>query len=282
MALDYDNAMSFRTGWIPVRYDVRDVILYALGIGYGRDHLDFVLESRGPKVLPTLATTLVRSISRDLGLDMTGVVHAAQRLDILQPLPAEADIVWQAAVTDVIDKGPEKGAIVVFDTTARRAEDGHDLFILRNTLMARRDGGCGGPGAASSERRPLPEREADIRHCIQTDPDQALLYRLNGDMNPLHVDPEVARNAGFRNPILHGLCTYGIACRSIVERVCANEPTSIRRFEGRFTSPVYPSEEITTEIWEDGPEVRFRCSIAERDVTVFDDGYCLLSDAEGR
>ena len=281
MPLDYDSVISYRTGWTSVSYDVRDVILYALGVGYGREDLDFVLERRGPKVLPTLATTLVKSISRDLGLDMTGVVHAAQCLDVLAPLPAEADIVWQAAVTDVIDKGQEKGAIVVFDTTARQAENGPDLFVLRNTLMARRDGGCGGPGVASSKRQPVPSRDADIRHVIQTHADQALLYRLNGDMNPLHVDPEVAENAGFPKPILHGLCTYGIACRAIVERVCANDPTRIRRFEGRFTAPVYPGESITTEIWEGEDVIRLRCSIDDRDVTIFDDGFCLLSDAMG-
>jgi acyl dehydratase len=280
MAFTYDGAIGFKTPWTPASHGAAQTILYALSVGFGQDGadeaLDFVYEGRGPKVLPTLATVLVKSISRDLGLDMAGVVHAAQRLDAMAPIPPAASIVWQAAVTQIIDKGPGKGALVAFDTTARLAEDGPDLFVLRNTLFARHDGGCGGPATPSPARDRVPERPADVRHTIPTRVDQAMLYRLNGDSNPLHIDPAAARKAGFAKPILHGLCTYGIACRAIVETVCAFDPARIARLEGRFTAPVHPGDAITTEIWIDGADLMFRC-LAQGAVAI-DDGVCRLTD----
>ena len=282
MAFSYDSAIAYRTPWQPGHYDARDVAIYTLGVGLGHDPmderaLDFLLETRGPRVLPSLATTLARSITRDLGLDMTGVVHAAQRTDIPAPLPPEATFVWQAAVSAIIDKGPGKGAIVAFDTTARLAEDGPELFVLRNTLLARRDGGCGGPSVPSAVRNTVPARAVDHVHETRTRPEQALLFRLNGDLNPLHAEPAAARTAGFRRPILHGLCTYGIACRALVETLCGFNPARMRRFEGRFSAPVYPGDTIATEIWSDNDGARFRCRVPARDVTVMDDGVCILA-----
>lgn len=284
MGFSYDSAIEFRTDWIEAEYAATDVILYALGVGFGQDTqddpvLDFLLETRGPKVLPTIATTLVKSISRDLGLEMSGVVHAAQRLEIVSPLPPSARFVWQAAVSEIVDRGPEKGAVVTFETTARETADGPVLFVLHNTLLARRDGGCGGPKAEKTARIAMPERAPDITRKIATRADQALLYRLNGDLNPLHAEPEAARKAGFPKPILHGLCTYGIACRALVETVCASDPARLRSIEGRFTAPVFPGDEITVRIWNEARNIRFSCAVEERDVVVFDDGLCRLFDA---
>lgn len=284
MAFTYDTAINFRTDWNSTSYGEPDVILYALGVGFGQGRLDdaaldFLIETRGPKVLPTIATTLVKSISRDLGLEMAGVVHAAQRLDVKSPLPSSASLVWKAAVTEIVDRGQEKGAVVTFETIARQTEDGPDLFVLHNTVLARRDGGCGGPAGSRDVRKVVPNRTPDITHLIKTRSDQALLFRLNGDLNPLHAEPAVAHKAGFPQPILHGLCTYGIACRAIVETICNFDPTLVRRIEGRFTAPVFPGEEIVTQIWTDGDDIRFRCLVTERDAIVFNDGLCILSDA---
>jgi acyl dehydratase len=283
MGFSYDSAIEFRTDWVEAEYAASDVILYALGVGFGQDlrddtALDFVLETRGPKVLPTIATTLVKSISRDLGLEMSGVVHAAQRLEVISPLPPSARFFWQAVVSEIVDRGPDKGAVVTFETTARETVEGPVLFILHNTLLARRDGGCGGPEMPKTARDAMPDRTPDITHKVPTRADQALLYRLNGDLNPLHVEPEAARKAGFPIPILHGLCTYGIACRAIVEAVCASDPTRLRSIEGKFTAPVFPGDEITVRIWNEGRNIRFSCAVAERDVVVFDDGLCRLFD----
>ena len=284
MAIEYDSAIGFRSFGNRASYAAHDVSLYALSLGFGADPLDeaaldFVLETRGPRTLPTMASVLVRSIARELGLDMRGVLHAAQRLEILAPLPPCAEIEWDAAVTGIADKGPGSGAIVTFDTTGRIADGGEPLFVLGNTVLARGDGGCGGPNGPSPKRRRVPDRAPDLRHAVRTRPDQALLYRLNGDLNPLHSEPTCARAAGFGAPILHGLCTYGIACRAVVETVCAHEPSRIRGFDARFTAPVYPGEEIVTEIWIDADRMDFRCCVPERDATVIDGGECRLGRA---
>ncbi len=281
MPLDHAFVSTFRKPGVRTAYTRRDACFYALSLGVGSDPLDEaaldqVLEIRGPKTIPTMAAVLVRSLSHDLGLDMPKVLHGAQRLTLHHPLPASADLLIDAHVTSVLDKGPGKGAIVSFDSVARLAADDTPLFTLGHTLFARGDGGCGGPSSPAPERHALPDRPADLVHRLETRPEQALLYRLNGDLNPLHADPATALRAGFPRPILHGLCTYGLACRAVMAAVCGNDGNRIAAFDVRFTAPVFPGETIETDIWVDGDTVSFRCRIPARNIVAIDGGRCLL------
>lgn len=283
MAFEYDKAIRYKSRGV-ARYTQRDACLYALSIGIGRDPLDekaldYVLETRGPKIVPTMASVIVKSISRELGLHMPKVLHGEQRLRVLRPLPLAAELETESAVTGILDKGPDKGAIVSFDTVARIPGEQEPLFILGHTIFARADGGCGGPSGPSPARHVIPTREADLQRRLATRPDQALLYRLNGDLNPLHAEPEAARRGGFPAPILHGLCTYGIACHAVLAEVCHYDNARMVEFDARFTAPVFPGEEILTEMWVDGDTVSFRSSVLQRNVVTLDGGRCLLRPA---
>ncbi len=281
MPLDHAFVSTFRKDGVRRTYAARDACFYALSLGFGSDPLnepalDHVLEFRGPRTIPTMAAVLVRSLSHDLGLDMPKVLHGEQRLTIHRPIPPSADLVIDARVTSVLDKGPGKGAIVSFDSVARNATDGEMLFTLGHTLFARGDGGFGGPSGPAPARHTLPDRRADMVHRLETRPEQALFYRLNGDLNPLHADPATAQRAGFLRPILHGLATYGLACRAVMETVLSNNGNRIAAFDVRFTSPVYPGEMIETDIWVDGDTISFRCRVPARDIVAIDNGRCTL------
>jgi acyl dehydratase len=144
------------------------------------------------------------------------------------------------------------------------------------TTFARADGGFGGPSGPVKPVHALPERAPDMAADIATRPEAALIYRLSGDPNPLHASPAVAREAGFERPILHGLCSYGVAGRAILETCCEGDPSRLRRLDLRFSSPVYPGETIRTEIWRDGGEVSFRARVVERDVVVLNNGLAVI------
>ena len=285
MAFDHSAAMRIGGDLVTSTYRQRDTILYGLGLGAGADPIDrdalrFVYEGgAGLRALPTMAVTLVPSTTRALGLDMARVLHGEQRLTIHTPLRAEDSIISETRTLSIIDKGAGRGAIVNIETTARRAEDGAALFTSIKTLFARGDGGCGAPAAAALPVHTIPDRGPDGEHAITTHPDQALLYRLSGDHNPLHADPEAARAAGFDRPILHGLCTYGIAGRAILAALCDNDPQRIRALDVRFTAPVFPGETIVTRLWCDGDIVSFRCHVPARDVVVIDNGRCVIGTA---
>ena len=137
-------------------------------------------------------------------------------------------------------------------------------------------GGFGGPSDGAPEPHQIPDRKSDDEFFADTEPNQALIYRLSGDRNPLHSDPEIAKAAGFDAPILHGLCTYGTACRTIISNVCNYDSTLIEEFNVRFSSPVYPGEKISTEIWKDDNVISFRCWVRDRNVMVLNNGKCVL------
>ena len=281
MPLDHAFVSTFRKDGVCRTYAARDACFYALSLGFGSDPLnepalDHVLEFRGPRTIPTMAAVLVRSLSHDLGLDMPKVLHGEQRLTIHRPIPPSADLVIDAHVTSVLDKGSGKGAIVSFDSVARNATDSEMLFTLGHTLFARGDGGFGGPSGPAPARHTLPDRRADMVHRLETRPEQALFYRLNGDLNPLHADPATAQRAGFTRPILHGLATYGLACRAVMEAVLGNDGNRIAAFDVRFTSPVYPGEMIETDLWVDGDTLSYRCRVPARDIVAIDNGRCTL------
>lgn len=283
MPIDLNKLLRFATQDVTVRYDDRDSILYALGIGFGRDPLNpqelpFV-SGKTPKAVPTLATVLGGHphLEAALGLDAVKVVHGEQRLRLMQPLPAAASVIIGQRVIGAYDKGRDKGALVLLEKHIRDARTGETLCTLVSGLFARGDGGFGGPRDGAPLPHSLPAREPDLIVETDTRPDQALLYALSGDRNPLHVDPAFAREAGFSRPILHGLCTYGTACRAIITSVCQHDATRILAFDARFTSPVYPGEALHIEMWIDGRLVSFRARAAQRDQVVLDNGRCELA-----
>lgn len=282
MPVDYDTAMAVSARGEIVAYTYRDTILYALGLGMGGDPLDleqlpFVYEGReGPKVMPTMAVALVRSNTQKLGLDVSRVLHGEQRLTLHAAIPAKGAMITDTRTLSILDKGEGRGAVVNIETVGRLEAGGSPVFTLVKTLFARGDGGCGGPPGDPIPPHAMPQREHDVEHAITTQPDQALLYRLSGDFNPLHADPAVAKRAGFDRPILHGLCTYGIAARAILATLCSFDPTRIRALDARFTATVAPGDTIVTRMWVYNDVVSFRCLARERGVVVIDNGRCLL------
>ncbi|MDX1516846.1 MAG: MaoC/PaaZ C-terminal domain-containing protein [Woeseiaceae bacterium] len=268
---------------LPFSYRDTESMLYALSIGLGRDPLDlnelpFVSEL-GPvlKTVPSLATVLIPDMfPPDLGWDYTQVLHAEQRLTLFRPLPPAADLSIDKRIVEVFDRGPKLGAVVQFEAEGRNAKDGTVLFALSNTIIARGDGGFGGPNGKGPAPHRVPRREPDLTCELVTRHDQALLYRLTGDRNPLHADPGLARRVGFDVPILHGLCTYGVACHAILKTICDYDHTLITGLDARFSSPVIPGDTIRTDMWQDGNIVSFQCSAKERDVVVLRNGKCTL------
>jgi acyl dehydratase len=180
-------------------------------------------------------------------------------------------------VAAVHDLGADKGARIVIESEFRLAKDDTVLLTSSRTLLARGDGGFGGAHGSGPVVHRLPKREADLSCDIATRPDQALLFRLADDLNPLHADPVLAKRAGYERPILHGRCTYGIACRAILKTICAYDFTLISGFNARFTAPVYPGDTLTTEMWQDGNVVSFRCLVRARNSLVLDNGKCTLA-----
>ena len=283
MPINYEELMQAKSIGNTTSYGDRETMLYALGIGFGRDPLNakelpFVYEN-DLKAVPTMATVVGWGRSSTLaksGINYMLVVHGEQRLAMHKPLPAYADVVFDERVTGVFDKG-EKGAIIVTEREITDQKSGQKLCTLSATIFARGDGGFGGPKEGAPVPHPLPQRAPDLVHEADTRADQAFLYALSGDRNPLHRDPNFAKMAGFPRPILHGLCTYGTACRSVLTSLCDYDPAKITGFDVRFSAPVFPGETIVTEMWADGPVVSFRSKVKERDVVCLNNGKCTLA-----
>src|SRR5215469_1861422 len=283
MPINYDEIMQLKASGDTFSYTERDTMLYALGIGFGRDPLNeaelpFVYEN-GLRAIPTMSTVIAwgSSIMGKTGINYLMVVHGEQRLTMHQSLPTSGNIVCEERVVGAFDKGKEKGALLVTEKVIRLQSSGAKLCTLVNTTFARGDGGFGGPKEGAPEPHPIPEREADFVHEADTRADQAFLYALSGDRNPLHRDPKVAKMAGFPRPILHGLCTYGTACRSVISTICRYDETKVTGFDVRFSAPVFPGETIVTEMWVDGRVVSFRSKAKERDLVVINNGKCTLA-----
>jgi acyl dehydratase len=260
---------------IPARqaWSVRDTMIYALGIG--ASELDFVYED-GLKPLPMMCCVLGYPgfiwQKPEFGMTWQKIVHAEQAIEIHGAVPVEGTITADTIVERIVDKGAAKGALI---TTSRRIldGDGNHFATVRSTSIARGDGGFGGDSSAPPPTAMPDDRAPDITLSLPTADTQALLYRLSGDYNPLHIDPAVARTGGFERPILHGMCTYGVAGRALIASLCANDPTRLVSMACRFSAPVYPGETIRTEIWNDASgKARFRARVEERDVIVLNNG----------
>lgn len=269
-------------------YDFKDVILYALSIGLGADpidrqQLDYVYE-KNLLVFPCFPVVLGHpgawNANPESGIDRKQVVHGEQTIEIHEPFPVSATVRGVNRIKEVIDKGEDKGALVYVERKIYDESTGRLLATLNATSFCRANGGFGGPAGPIVKPHLLPERQPDHQIELRTLPQSALLYRLNVDYNPLHVDPDVAAAAGFKQPILHGLCTFGVATHAILKAVCNYDASRLKKIAARFSAPVYPGETIVVDLWQDGDQVSFRASVPARAVKVLDNGYAQLRSAQ--
>lgn len=285
MALDYERLLNWPFDEVTQSYTPRDTMLYALGLGFGfnptdADELRFVYE-KGLQAFPTMPVVLGHPGSwmtnPDTGIDFLKVLHGEQHLDIHAPLPAEGTIVARNRVAEIIDKGEGRGALIHVERQVYERASGDHLSTQTAVIFARNNGGFGGPVTTGAKPHALPERSPDAEVDIPVATQAALLYRLSGDYNPLHADPAVAEKAGFPAPILHGLASYGIAARAVLQALQIDDVARLRNFGLRFSAPVFPGETIRTEVWQDGDEVSFRARIPARDQIVLNNGRAVIA-----
>jgi acyl dehydratase len=284
---DVEQALAQESEPLPGGYTDRDSLLYAVAIGMGRDPLDpkeleYVCETVGNRVVPTAATVLSRTsrpaatrASLTSKMNFALMLHGEQRLTIHQPLPPAAETLVSGRTTGVYDKGEGKGTLVTSETDVTLA-DGSPLYTLGSTMFFRGDGGFGGQSNGAPVPHPLPDRVPDAVCEMPGRADQAMVYALCGDRNPLHRDPDFAKKAGFDVPILHGLCSYGIACHAVLKTMLDYDQTRVTGFDVRFSAPVFPGEIQVVEMWQDGNVISFRVRIKERDVVSINNGKCTV------
>ena len=280
MPINYEKLVNREIPAVEQRLTKRDTMLYALGVGLGADPIDanqlrFVYE-QNLQALPTMAIILGYPgpwhAQADTGITRSHVVHGEQSFRINRPLPVEGAIVGKTRITGVVDKGRDKGALVMTECEVRDKTTEEIICTLTSTMFCRADGGFGGPSGPVTSPHPIPDTPPHQACDLPTLPQAALIYRLSGDYNPLHADPAAAHKAGFQMPILHGRCTFSVAGHAILKTCCGYDPARFKSMEGRFSSPVYPGETIRTEIWQDGPIVSFRATVPARGVTVINNG----------
>jgi acyl dehydratase len=261
-------------------YSPKDTILYALGVGVGGDPLDlqelpFVYE-KSLRIIPSQASVIAYPgpwlTEPGLGINYVKVLHGEQSVIFERPLKPSGSVRGEYEVVGVDDKGPEKGAVVSFEKRLIDALDEVLICRVRSTYFLRGDGGCGSWGKSWAVPEALPVRAPDRVIDLPTIPRLALIYRLSGDLNPVHIDPGVAAKAGFAKPILHGLSTFGIACFALVQHLCGGDPDCMTEIFARFSKPVFPGDTIRLELIEEGDSWRFRARVVERNEIVLDRG----------
>ena len=265
----------------------RDAAIYALGIGLGADPMDEgqlrFLHQEDNLAFPTMAVTRCWgapwTADPRSGIDRRMLVHGEQGLELLRPFPAEGTLRSRQRITAVVDKGAGKGAVVYSESMLSDAATGEVYARLWRSIFARADGGFGGDGRAPRAPHALPERAPDLVCDMPTSLNQALVYRLSGDLNPLHSNPEAGRAAGFERPILHGLCSYGVAGHAVLGRFCGYDPRRLRCLDVRLSAPVFPGETLSIELWRDGDIVSFRAFVRARGVKALDNGRAVLQGA---
>ena len=285
VAIDYDKLMQWPFPDVEQTYTARDTMLYALGLGLGADPMDaaqlrYVYED-GLVALPMMSVVLASPgfwvKDPATGVDWKKVLHGEQELVVHAALPVAATVIGRTRLDDIIDKGEGKGAVATSTRSITDKQSGKLLAEVKSTSFWRGNGGFGGTPKPSPKPHAIPERAADISHETKTLPQAALIYRLSGDYNPLHADPAVANTAGFARPILHGLCTYGIAGHALIAKACAGDASRLKSLKVRFSSPVYPGETVRTEIWnEGGGRHAVRARVVQRNIVVLDHGAALI------
>jgi acyl dehydratase len=285
MPIDYDELMALKNLNQKFAYGDREVMLYAYGIGMGADPMDenelaFVNEAsatpRPLKVVPTFASVAAWGATPgEMNLNRVMVVDGEREIIFHRPLAVAANLLVDSRVLAVFDKGKDKGAVIRHQTVLKN-DKGEELVTLVASRFARGDGGFGGPSEGQPEPHQVPSRAPDRSIDITTRADQALIYRLCGDRNPLHSDPEFARRAGFPRPILHGMCTFGITCRGILQTYADYDPVAFRQHAARFSAPVYPGETVTLDLWKDADVISFEARVKARNVVVIRNGKTVL------
>ncbi len=284
MALDpsaVGNTGDVRT----ISWTSKDALLYAVGIGAGQADLPFTTENtqNTPQaVFPTFAVVAgsgtaspgASAMSKIGSFNFALLVHGSQAITLHRPIPVEAQATTQDRVVAMYDKG--KAAVVVMENEVKLAS-GEPLWNTRSSVFIRGEGGWGGDrGPSGPQNEPPADRAADHEVTLQTSPDQAFVYRLSGDRNPLHTDPAFAALGGFDRPILHGLCSYGFTGRALLAELCGNDVTRFQHVEGRFSSPVLPGDALTVRMWRTGEgEAVFTTSVGDR--VVIDQGLARFS-----
>ncbi|HEY0537193.1 MAG TPA: MaoC/PaaZ C-terminal domain-containing protein [Actinoallomurus sp.] len=273
MALDH-SAIDVESAPYDRSWTSKDALLYAVGVGAGGDdplkELAFTTENSGglvQQVLPTYAVLLAQVPgARRIGdFDPAMLVHAEQAFELHRPLPAEGAVRATSKVTGIYDKG--KGALVVSEATAVDPETGEPVITSRSSAFIRGEGGFGGDRGPRDDWA-APDRKPDNEVTYRTRPEQALIYRLSGDRNPLHSDPAFAARAGFDRPILHGLCTYGVTGRALLHTLAGSDPARFASMSGRFSSPVVPGESLTVSMWAEGKTAVFRTTKEDGTVVI--------------
>ncbi len=288
MTLNYEVLKHWEIPSVTHSYDFKDTILYALALGYGENAtspecLKFTYEE-GLQAAPSMAVILGYPgfWMRDpgTGIDWVKMLHGEQRLTIHERIPTAGTLIGKSRVKSISDKGANKGAVVVVARDIVDSASDTLVATVEQVSFLRGNGGYSTSGQPSDSVAAGPslagEASQKISIEIRTREDMALFYRLCGDFNPLHADPAVARKAGFERPILHGLATYGLACRALIRGLEIHDPFDIKVLNARFSSPVYPGETISFEICRQEKEVSFTATSIERNVVVMKDGYCAL------
>ena len=280
MAVDLEKLLALRIEKLHP-YSAKDVMLYALGLGLGREpsnprQLSFVYE-KDLKVLPTFGSVLgyagfFPKERPELGINWKKLLNGEMGIEMHAPIPTSGAVTGTTVIDRLIDKGAEKGSLLYIRRDVND-EAGNLLCTVTNTTVLRGDGGFGGPLGRAEPPPSVPQREPDLTFEWPTLPQAALIYRLSGDYNPLHAEPDVAQSAGFAKPILHGAATWGMAGYALMESLCGGQPEGFKRMNARFTSPAFPGEMQRTLIWKTGRgTAAFRVVAPERGATVLDNG----------
>ncbi|MFM7415622.1 MAG: MaoC/PaaZ C-terminal domain-containing protein [Alphaproteobacteria bacterium] len=280
MPIVYEKLLNYPIPEMRQHLRWQDVAMYNFSVGLGQDpmdeqQLDFLYEPR-LKVMPSMPVVLGApgfwSRNPDTGMDWVKILHGEQGLILHKPLLTEGEIIGRSRVTGLMDRGEGKGALMYSEREVIDAKTGDLLATVTSTSFLRGDGGFGGPSGPVKKPHPEPERAPDVALDLATRPEQALIYRLNTDLNPLHIDPKIAAAAGYPRPILHGLCTFGTICHALLKTLCDYDTARFGKMDLRFSSPVYPGETIRTEIWHEAGGAAFRARVVERDKVVVSNG----------
>ena len=254
-------------------------------MGFGADPLDtqtlpYVCEEGGLKVVPTMPTVLAwiaKPTFEELGISPLVALHGEQKIELFQVITVPSTVSVQGRVVAVHDQGAGRGAVIISEQSIFNIRDGSLVARLTTTCFARGEGGFGGPESKPPAPHAMPDRPPDRCVRLATRADQALLYRLTGDRNLIHCDPGFAKAAGFDRPILHGLCSFGITCRAVLETFADFDAARIVSHQARFTAPLIPGETLSIDLWRDADVISFRARVKERnDVVVISNGKCLL------
>ena len=284
MAIDYETLKNWSIPDAAQAYSERDTMLYALGLGVGADPTDakqlaFVYE-KGLKALPTLAMVIGSPgawfTDPRIGINYTKLVNAGVSAAFHAPMPASGEVVGRSRVIALADKGVASGALLIFRRELHERQSGLHLCDIDTTYLCRGDGGFGGPNVDAPAPHQLPETKPELTVEFRTLAQLALIYRLSGDRNPLHADPAVAVAAGFPQPILHGLCTFGVVGYVALTALCDGDPARLKLLEARFSAPLFPGETLLVDFWRRGNEVSIRARSAERGVVVLNNGRAYI------